>query len=278
MTVLVNLKQPLLQTTAVLATVLLFVLMMCAVAPRTYAQQAGADIYSLLNRLERLERRVVAVEQKVFPASGLGAGGDTELRLQEIERESTSLYGAVEKLGNAVQQLSAKMDKLTQDMEFRLQELEKGGVKTPLPQSKTETNEQGETVPADAKPTAQKAKDTLPAEELYKQAYGLLTAAQYPQAQEHLELFLQKFPDHKLADNAHYWLGEVLLVQGKPDQAVIAFKNGITAFPKGNKAPGNLLKMASAFEKMGQLSHMRAVLVKLRDDFPETPEGIKAKA
>jgi TolA-binding protein len=81
-----------------------------------------------------------------------------------------------------------------------------------------------------------------------------------------------------LAVNAYYWLGEVHLVQNDPQGAVVQFKNGLTAFPKGQKAPANLLKMGLALQQMKQEQFAKGAWEKLVHDFPRSPEADKAKA
>jgi tol-pal system protein YbgF len=243
----------------------------------------NVDARSLMTRLERIERRLMALEQKNFATTGQAGEAsvaDMELRLQEIENESTNLYGSVEQLGNAVRQLSGRLDKLMQDYEYRFQDVEKSLNQVPRAPAAPVAQpapEAGNPSPAIETPAALIIPADAAPEEIYKQAYTYLTSAQYPLAQKWLETFLQRHKEHALADNAYYWLGEVYLVQGKSEDAIIAFKDGLTAFPEGRKAPGNLLKMGTAFEKLGQAHHARSAWRKLLKDYPGTPEAAKAR-
>jgi tol-pal system protein YbgF len=241
----------------------------------------NVDAKSLINRLERIERRLMALEQKNFATAGQAGESslaDLELRLQEIENESTNLYGSVEQLGNAVHQISARLDKIVQDYEFRFQDMEKTLSQAPRASAPLPAQPQAQSAPpAIAPPANLTVPATATPEEIYKQAYTYLTSAQYPLAQKWLETFLERHKEHELADNAYYWLGEVYLVQGKSEDAIVAFKDGLMAFPKGRKAPGNLLKMGTAFEKLGQAHHARSAWRKLLQDYPGTPEATKAR-
>ena len=253
------------------------------------AQTIAVDQASFLGRLDRIERRLMALEQKLF-ATGAGSVGqvnmsDYELRLQEIERESTGLYGSVEKLGNGMNRLVTRLERLAQDMEMRLQDLEAKAMHSaanPAPATqitqKDTKPKAPKAIPETARPKALDIPEDIEPQKLYKSAYNYLVAAQYPIAQEWLEAFLERFPEHELADNAHYWLGEVYLVQGSMEKAVIAFKNGLSNFPTGMKAAGNLLKMGVALKQLGQPHHAKSAWKKVMDYYPDSPEASKAKA
>lgn len=116
----------------------------------------------------------------------------------------------------------------------------------------------------------------MSADEAYKKAFDLLMATQYAQAEGWFKAFLQQYPQHNLADNAYYWLGETYLVQGRHEQAAVTFGQGLQAFPKGNKAPANLLKLGTAFERLGKPDLARSTWQKLLADFPKAGEATKA--
>ena len=116
----------------------------------------------------------------------------------------------------------------------------------------------------------------LSADQAYKKAFDFLMATQYAQAEAWFKGFLQQHATHALADNAYYWLGETYLVQDRLDQAAITFGQGLQAFPQGNKAPANLLKLGVALERLGKPDLARSTWQKLVTDFPKAAEADKA--
>lgn len=272
-----------------------------AFVPQLSAQSLSkAQEGDLYNKFFQVERRLQAIEQKVYGGGATGASGttsaDIELRVQEIENESSTLYGAVEQLGNAVERLAGRVETLAKDLEFRLQDIERAQNNAAVIQRETggaTANRGGDTIESlargDASPRAIDAKQALKTpsdlvvpkdsapEQLYKDAYDSVTAADYPKAQRWFETFLERHPKHELADNAYYWLGEVYLVQGNARKAVLAFKNGLEAFPKGRKAPGNLLKMGTAFEQLGQKGFASSAWKRVLDEYPDSPEAARAE-
>ena len=267
---------------------------------------SAAQQNDLYNKFFQMERRMQAMEQKMYSGSEASTAttsvADMELRLQEIENESTTLYGAVEQLGNAVERLAMRVESMAKDMELRLQDLEKAEMErqemgylqhhaaekaaTANPQAAKEQQDKIAAIsanipkagePAINVPDALAIPEGIAPEKLYKQAFDAVTSAQYPKAERWLEFFVKEHKDHDLADNAYYWLGEVYLVQGNARKAVIAFKQGLDNFPKGRKAPGNLLKMGAAFEQLGQKSYAQSAWKRVLSDFPNTPEAARAR-
>lgn len=109
----------------------------------------------------------------------------------------------------------------------------------------------------------------------YDSAYQLLRQADYDQAEVQLQRFIEAFPEHQLAGNAYYWLGETFYVRNNYEQAAIAFARGYKSFPAGSKAPDNLLKLGMAFYGMGKTTEACATFSKLQADHPDAPSVIR---
>ena len=60
---------------------------------------------------------------------------------------------------------------------------------------------------------------------------------------EHLENLYITNPDHKLAGNAQYWYAETFRIRQLYTDAASAYLEGYQKYPKGEKAPVNLLKL-----------------------------------
>ncbi len=114
-------------------------------------------------------------------------------------------------------------------------------------------------------------------EETYQAAYRLLRQADYAEAETALRLFIDNFPDHALAGNAYYWLGETYYVRDDYERAAKAFARGYKAFPDGAKAPDNLLKLGMALSGMNQTTQACTTFDKLRADHPDAPAAIRER-
>lgn len=244
------------------------------------AQAVSYDMGSFIQRMNALETRLQTLESRRSSTGSTYAGAapagsavaDLEQRMEGLETESSRQTGDVERLSNSITQLARRLEAISKDFDMRLQQLENA-----KPAADTATPDAVPAAGESAPPAASNIPTTLTATEVYNRAYGYLTAANYPAAQEWLTTFLQRFPKDQLADNAHYWLGEVYMVQGKPKEAVVSFRNGLQAFPKGNKAPANLFKMGIALQQMQQPQYAKASWEKLVHDYPQNPEADKAR-
>ncbi|PPR15325.1 MAG: hypothetical protein CFH43_00931 [Proteobacteria bacterium] len=248
----------------------------------------------------KLKERLMALEQKIYsnPAQEKASSGtlmaDFQVRLSNLEEESQKVYGAVEELGFTVNEFAKKMDLISKDFDLRLTDLESAihTLKNQSPgtsksddkvqnstQKKTEAKSATKKVePVKAKESASTSSvpSDISSEDLYSKAYQFLVATAYDDSESWMKEFIKRFPSHDLADNAHYWLGEIYLVKDMPEQAVVSFSTGLSKFPKGAKAPANLLKMGSAFKEMGKKDFAESSWKKLVKDYKDSPEADKA--
>lgn len=100
----------------------------------------------------------------------------------------------------------------------------------------------------------------------YDQAYQLLQQADYVGAEGALQRFIETNPEHPLAGNAYYWLGETYYVRNDYQAAAVAFARGYKGFPEGSKAADNLLKLGMAFAAMDKTEEACATFARLDRD------------
>ena len=98
------------------------------------------------------------------------------------------------------------------------------------------------------------------------------------EARSLFERFLSLYPNTDLSDNALFWLGETYYVEGKYPEAIVRYQEVLTKYPKGDKVPSALLKMAFSQEKLGNKTDAEVTLKRLVESFPNTPQaGIARK-
>lgn len=115
---------------------------------------------------------------------------------------------------------------------------------------------------------AAKAPDRGPGpKELYQQYYRALRAGDHAAAIAGFRAFIDAYPTHDYADNAQYWLAEAYYDQRQYDRALVEFRAVATRFPKGNKVPDALLKVAYCLERLGRTGEARAALERVIADY-----------
>lgn len=262
-----------------------------------FANFANAQSDAAMAKLNRIEKRMIAIEKQVYSGNaGVVTGGvtadnkllaQTQVKVDNMQERNAKLYGKIEELSYAVEKLAQQVKLMSEDFDFRLNELEKMADENANPaKAETATDANAPATkpvePVVAKTqTAQRVRSEVPEmldpEKLYQKAYNYLTSANYDKSTDWFEAFIERFPEHQFADNSYYWLGELALVQGDPKNALLHFSKGLKKFPNGTKASANLLKIGVAFKQMGNLKHAKTSWDKLIADYPNTPEAKKAQ-
>jgi tol-pal system protein YbgF len=113
----------------------------------------------------------------------------------------------------------------------------------------------------------------LSAADLYRSALASFTEEDYQGSILRFEEFVANYPEHDLADNAQYWIGECYYAQKNFDQAVAEFGKVGTHFSSGNKAPAALLKKGLALKEAGKGQDAAAVLGQVVSQYPGSDEA-----
>jgi len=113
---------------------------------------------------------------------------------------------------------------------------------------------------------------------LYQQGLDSFKGGNTQRARELLTKFVEQHPNHELAANAHYWIGETFYTEKDYDNAIVEFEKVIKNYPGKEKVPAAMLKQALAFKGLGDKKSARYVLGKLIESFPHSSEAGMAKA
>jgi tol-pal system protein YbgF len=109
-------------------------------------------------------------------------------------------------------------------------------------------------------------------DDLFLRSEQSLLHLQYPEAENGFKDFLTKYPDHNLAGNAQFKLGETFYAQQQYEEAAKSYLTGYKSFPKSRRAPDSMLKLGLAMNRMGQSQQGCAVLGSVGDEFPNAVE------
>lgn len=112
----------------------------------------------------------------------------------------------------------------------------------------------------------------------YDRAYSLAVNGQYDAAEDGFRSFVEAYPDHKLAANAQYWLGESLLAQQNYRDAADAFLKTYTDHPGNSKGPDSLLKLGLSLSGLGEGDAACATYAELLSKFPGAAPAVLNQA
>jgi len=238
-------------------------------------------------------------------------GAQLEVRLSRLENEFRSMNGRVEQVDWQIRQLSTRLDTAISDIQFRLDRMEGGGAaaapgalpgSTAAPPSAA-TGQAPPSAPASPSAPAVTGAPAAPSggvttastgsgtvapgsaslpegrpEEQYAYAESLLRQADWAEAELAFREFLRLHPDHDLAGNSQYWLGETYYVRENYNEAVVAFAEGFQRYPESPKAPDNLLKMGMSLARLENTEQACATFAELDRRFPDAREIIRHTA
>lgn len=104
----------------------------------------------------------------------------------------------------------------------------------------------------------------------YEQAFALLKAGRYGDAERELRGFLARYPEGRLADNAQYWLGEIHFVARDYSNALNEFNQLLTRYPDSPKVADGLYKIGSIHAEQGRAGEARRAYEDLLARYPES--------
>jgi tol-pal system protein YbgF len=116
------------------------------------------------------------------------------------------------------------------------------------------------------------------ADEQYQYAFDLMRQTKYGEAEQALSTFVDEYPDHPLAGNASYWLGEAYYVRKDYNNAALTFAQTFQKYPKSGKAPDSLLKLGMSLAALGETADACKALHELSARYPKASDGTKQRA
>jgi tol-pal system protein YbgF len=140
----------------------------------------------------------------------------------------------------------------------------------------TSGSAESKTQTASAEGTGGDAGDGVRAE--YTEAFGLLRQRDYAEAEAALRAFVEAHPEHALAGNAKYWLGETFYVRENYEQAAVVFAEGFRTYPESRKAPDNLLKLGMSLARIDEVDKACQLFAELQKRFPDAAQNILQRA
>ena len=110
-------------------------------------------------------------------------------------------------------------------------------------------------------------------EDLYNLALTDYQRGNYELAIRQFRQYLEYFPNSELADDAQYYIGDCYYTQSQYTQALDSYEGLLDKYPRGNKVPTTLLKIA--FTKIAQKDNRaaRTFLNRVIETYPNTEEA-----
>ena len=237
------------------------------------------------------------------------------LKLSEIENQFQQLTNKFEEINFKLDKLSNRVSKVQADNQIRFQDLESSfssGDDVKKTVKKTEDSNK-EILPGSSQPqdlgsisykdtatqettqqtqsidttatiiteTFQSEEKILPndsPEKQYEFATSFLKVGDYSTAERAFREFVTIHPEHKLAGNAQYWYAETFRIRQLYTDAASAYLEGYQKYPKGEKAPINLLKLGVSMVQIGEKDQGCKMINGVEKQYPEANQSVLQKA
>ena len=237
------------------------------------------------------------------------------LKLSEIENQFQQLTNKFEEINFKLDKLSNRMSKVQADNQIRFQDLEAGlsSGETTKKITKKNNDNTNEILPGSSEPqdlgsisykdstpsdttqqtqsidtTASIVTETFQAEEKilpdetpdkqYKFATSFLKVGDYSTAERAFREFVNTNPEHNLAGNAQYWYAETFRIRQLYTDAASAYLEGYQKYPKGEKAPINLLKLGVSMVQIGEKDQGCKMINGVEKQYPNANQSVIQKA
>ena len=239
------------------------------------------------------------------------------LKLSEIENQFQQLTNKFEEINFKLDKLSSRLSKVQADNQIRFQDIEsslslESGTETSTKKI-TKKNNNDEALPGSSKPqdlgsisykdnttnkttqqiqsvetTASIVTETFQSEEKilpketpdkqYEFATSFLKIGDYPTAERAFREFVLTNPEHNLAGNAQYWYAETFRIRQLYTDAASAYLEGYQKYPKGEKAPINLLKLGVSMVQIGEKDQGCKMINGVEKQYPKANQSVIQKA
>jgi len=119
--------------------------------------------------------------------------------------------------------------------------------------------------------------DTSPKKQ-FEFALSFMQVGDYNTSERAFREFVDTNPEHKLAGNAQYWYAETFRIRQLYTDAASAYLEGYQKYPKGDKAPINLLRLGVSLVQIGEKDQGCLMIVGVKKEYPEANQSVLQKA
>ncbi|MBC2692853.1 MULTISPECIES: tol-pal system protein YbgF [Pseudomonas] len=203
----------------------------------------------------------------------VSAQGELFNQLQQMQEQIARQQGVIEVLQNDVSRMKQEALERYQDLDRRIGS---GGAPAAAPENSPAGGNSAAGAAAGAGAAAQapaaSSEPGDPAKEklYYDAAFDLIKAKDFDKASLAFAAFLRKYPNSQYAGNAQYWLGEVNLAKGDLQGAGQSFAKVSQLYPKHNKVPDSLYKLADVERRLGHADKVKGILQQVVSQYPGT--------
>ena len=263
---------------------------------------SNENLLTIQQQLERLQREVSDLSQTVFSSNNEIKSNNSndmvknlsaiDMRIYDLETDVKTLTSNLEEIYFQLEDISQAIisfedtivlleNKLldfsktyqsldTENLENRDQnqnENSLGSLKITTENNTNDNNTEEDTNSKSITDTEEEPK--LSPEDEFQLAFDNIRNKNWDEAKNSFIKFIENNPQNQLSGSAHYWLGELYILEKEYRDAALIFAEGYQSFPESIKAPDMLFKLSQSLYEVEKINESCQTLEKLILDFPK---------
>ena len=268
----------------------------------SYSFSNESDL-TISQQLERLQREVSDLSKEVFSNSSNQSNGTNndfvknlsaiDLRIYDIENDIKNLTSNLEELYFQLDDIFNKLENLElvinnlQSVPLKSVEVSNDEISEDSSEVKSntlsetentlgtlniskntnDTNE--EVISEDQEVNSNEKEEILSPEDQFQVAFDNIRNKKWQDAKTSFEQFISDNPQNQLSGSAHYWLGELYILEKNYREAALIFAEGFQKFPDSIKAAEMLFKLSQSLYQVEKTTEACKTMEKLIIDFPK---------
>jgi tol-pal system protein YbgF len=217
--------------------------------------QRESEMTSLRSQVEELKKRQEASAREIGRLSG---------EVKALDAQAAFLAGEAKAASEALGRVKATLEESHRELDALRSLVVELSQRAPA------------TTPSAPTPTAPTS-DASP-EKLFAEALASFRAEEHGQAILGFAELTKRFPEHPLASNAQYWIGEAYYRQRDYQQALLEFRKLLDVYPKSPQIPEALLKIGLCYRAFTDVARAREVWEQVTKEYPGTDAAAQARS
>ena len=208
-----------------------------------------ADINSSLSdaqRLAKLEQQMANITRMNLPQ-----------QISELQMQVQQLTGQLQVAQHDLKTLNTQQRTFFSELNKRIDSLN---------QSSSSTSNVSSSDVAAIANTSTEMKDS----NAYKAASAFFAKRDYVNAKKALLAYLDHYPNGHFTANAHYWLGEIYILNSKYKEALSQYQTVISSYAESRLVPDALFKIAWVHLKSGDTQNAKKEFLSIKKKYPNS--------
>ena len=202
---------------------------------------------------------------------------DNQIRFQELENNSIISTDENRKITSLPKEETKKVLPGSSEPQD-LGSISYKDTETNLLTQQTQSIESTGTIVTETFESEEKLLPDVSPEKQYEFAMSFMQVGDYNTSERAFREFININSEHELAGNAQYWYAETFRIRQLYTDAASAYLEGYQKYPKGEKAPINLLRLGVSLVQMGEKDQGCLMITGVKKQYPKANQSVLQKA